>query len=210
MSDLHNQRFQLDRLAFFSDAVFAIAITLLVIEIHVPEVISGGALGHALLELIPKYIGFVISFFVLGRFWLGHHRLFGLLLRCDERLIARNLLLLMAIAFGPFPTALISEYADASVAVFVYAGWLVLTGILSRQLSGYVMKTPAIWANGVDRAVFERLRWGSWTPIIAGGVAAAAGAIAPTFAIFPLMASPLIGLILARVAARRTAAATTN
>jgi uncharacterized membrane protein len=203
VSDLHNQRFQLDRLAFFSDAVFAIAITLLVIEIHVPEVEDSAALGQALLGLIPKYIGFAISFFVVGRFWLGHHRVFGLLSRCDDRLIGRNLLLLMAIAFGPFPTALISEYTNASVAVFVYAGWLVTTGLLSRRLSGYVIKTPALWAAGVDGAVFERLRWGSWTPIIAGLLAAAMGAIQPALAVVPLMASPLIGLITTRLAARR-------
>ena len=83
---------QLERMTFFSDAVFAIAMTLLVIEVRVPEihVHSDLALGQALLDLLPKYIGFVVSFMVVGRFWVGHHAVMGLLKGLDRRLVWIN------------------------------------------------------------------------------------------------------------------------
>src|ERR1041385_4008430 len=80
---LHNElrkEFQLERLILFSDAVFAIAITLLVIEIKIPEiprnVVTDDKLGEKLLELIPKFIGFFISFLLIGQYWIVHHRMF--------------------------------------------------------------------------------------------------------------------------------------
>ncbi len=98
-------------MAFFIDAIFAIAITLLVIEIRLPAmgIESSDALSRALEGLVPKFLGFVISFFVIGRFWIGHHRVIGHLRTCDDGLVWRNLLFLLTIAFMPFPTAVISE-----------------------------------------------------------------------------------------------------
>src|SRR5207237_4400 len=123
----HHDRMQLDRLVFFSDAIFAIAITLLVIEIHVPDltgIVTEQRLADALLDNIPQYIGFLVSFFVIGRFWIGHHRTLGRLSRAEPRLIWVNLLFLLTIAFMPFPTAVISNFASSRVAVGVYTVWL--------------------------------------------------------------------------------------
>ncbi len=150
------------------------------------------ALGQALLGLIPKYIGFLVSFFVIGRFWLAHHRVFGLLAACDEKLIARNLGFLMVIAFGPFPTALVSDYVGAYVAIAVYAVWLMLAGLMNRRLTVFVAKTPALWASDTDAETVMRYQRGSWSPVIIGVLALAVGMIQPVFALAPLMASPLI------------------
>ena len=120
---LHNElrkEFQLERLILFSDAVFAIAITLLVIEIKIPgkedlekmgfpEITDTGLL-HALARLIPKFIGFLISFLLIGQYWIVHHRMFGYVINFTQRLIWLNLLFLLAVALMPFSTGFYSYY----------------------------------------------------------------------------------------------------
>ena len=114
---LHNEikkEFQLERLIFFSDAVFAIAITLLVIEIRIPDVHENvsdhvllGMLGH----LVPKFVGFLISFMLIGLYWSVHHRMFGFVTSYNRRLILLNLMFLFFIVLMPFSTGFYSEYA---------------------------------------------------------------------------------------------------
>jgi uncharacterized membrane protein len=194
MSAKSNDATQFERVVFFSDAVFAIAITLLVIEIHVPHIAvrTDAGLGQALLELLPKYIGFIVSFFVIGRFWIGHHRLCGHLAKADDGLIGRNLLFLMLIAFGPFPTALLSEYPDSRVAVGVYAGWLILAGIANHSMSAYANKHNELWVTGETPAGFARLLKISWLPVVIGVAALAFGLLSPMLAMIPLIGAPVI------------------
>jgi uncharacterized membrane protein len=117
MSQLHNElkkEFQLERLILFSDAVFAIAITLLVIEIRIPELereqISDKTLLVALVHLIPKFVGFIISFLLIGGYWSIHHRMFGFVTSYDGRLRFLNLLFLFFVVLMPFSTGFYSEY----------------------------------------------------------------------------------------------------
>jgi uncharacterized membrane protein len=100
-----------ERVAFFSDAVFAIAITLLVIELTVPEgELTGPQLTHELGRLGPKFFSFGLSFWVIGRFWIGHHLTFQYLRRWNLPMLWINLLLLVCIAFLPFPTAVLGNH----------------------------------------------------------------------------------------------------
>jgi uncharacterized membrane protein len=114
---LHNElkkEFQLERIILFSDAVFAIAITLLVIEIKIPEIhenVSNAALLHSLKHLIPKFVGFLISFMLIGLYWTIHHRMFGYVTSYDRKLLLLNLIFLFFIALMPFSTGFYSEYA---------------------------------------------------------------------------------------------------
>ncbi len=104
--------FQIERLAFFSDAVFAIAITLLIIEIHAP-VFSAEAtrreVAGEFLHLIPEFVAVIISFFLISLNWRRHHQLFGILSSYNERLITLNFFALVSIIFLPFSTAFISK-----------------------------------------------------------------------------------------------------
>lgn len=121
-NQLHNElrkEFQLERLILFSDAVFAIAITLLIIEIKIPEIprdkVTDTVLLEKLAELIPKFIGFLISFLLIGQYWRVHHRLFGFVTDFNDRLIWLNIFFLLAIVLMPFSTAFYSEYSGVKV-----------------------------------------------------------------------------------------------
>src|SRR3954449_6039774 len=104
----HTPAHPLERLIFFSDAVFAIAITLLIIEVHPPH-LPFRASDHdhlvALADLIPSFVAFFISFFVIGAFWAGHHRAFSLSRHWSPGLLVPNIMMLCAVAFMPFATA---------------------------------------------------------------------------------------------------------
>lgn len=180
-------RAQLERLTFFSDAVFAIAMTLLVIEVKVP-VLHGATdaeLGHALLALTPQYIGFFVSFLVLGRFWMIHHRVMGFLRGVDTRLILANLGLLLAVAFMPFATAIFSDYVMLRVGAGFYTAWLVVLGIANLMVSraGLYHRRLAR-ADVSDTECARELRIG-WTAIIIGVAAFAVGMVRP-------MLSPMV------------------
>ena len=128
----------LERLVFFSDAVFAIAITLLVIEIHVPHLEEDAAdiaFWAALAALIPSFVGYVVSFGVIAAFWIGHHRAFSLSGRFSPRITVWNFLLLGAIAFMPFVTAFLSAYPGRHVPALFYWGWLLLTALVNLRVN---------------------------------------------------------------------------
>src|SRR5213593_915772 len=94
------------RIEAFSDGVFAIAITLLILDVHVPT-ISQGNLGSALTRQWPTYVAYLISFSFIGIMWVNHHRLFNHIRRSDNGLLFSNLLLLLGVTIVPFPTSLL-------------------------------------------------------------------------------------------------------
>lgn len=187
----HAASLSFERVAFFSDAVFAIAITLLVIDLRLPhfDATSDIALLNALLGLIPQYVGFFVSFFVTGRFWIGHHQLFTLIDHADDAFIWRNLLLLLTIAFMPFPTAIVGEFAGLRSGVCFYALWLAFAGWQNLRLIKYAQGNLA--ATGTDEE-FKKMRRNARLPIAIGLVACALGLFQPLLALVPLIASPLI------------------
>jgi uncharacterized membrane protein len=129
-----------ERLEAFSDGVFAIAITLLVLEIRVPfgdQLTDPDQLITALGALWPSYFGYLISFVTIGIIWANHHNLFRLVARVSHGLILANLLLLLTVAFVPFPTALLAatlETPSAQIGVLVYAATFVVVAIAFNVL----------------------------------------------------------------------------
>ena len=109
------------RVLAFSDAVFAIAITLLTINLEVPSGLHGAAFVTALHQLLPALGAYALSFLILGQLWLAHHRIFGVIARVDYVVLRSNLLFLGLIALMPFPVRLLSDYSDRPLAVAVYA-----------------------------------------------------------------------------------------
>jgi len=131
------------RVEAFSDGVFAIAITLLILEIHVPPTAQHDGLRTALVHLWPSFLAFLASFMTIGVMWLNHHRLFTLIRKSDDGLIAFNLLLLLGITWIPFPTALLAEHLrgpDARVAGIVYAASFFVIAIVFNLMWRYAVR----------------------------------------------------------------------
>ena len=148
-SQLHSElkkEFQLERLILFSDAVFAIAITLLVIEIKIPEIpeasVTDNALLHKLAELIPKFIGFFISFLLIGQYWVVHHRMFGYVINFTDKLIWLNIFFLLTVALMPFSTGFYSEYVrfKTMTPVIFYTANVAALGLVNFLMWRYISK----------------------------------------------------------------------
>ncbi len=135
------------RIEAFSDGVFAIAITLLILEIKVPHEVSAGRLGTALIHEWPSYLAFLASFFTIAVMWMNHHRLFTLIGAADEVLMGLNLLLLLGVTWIPFPTAVLAEHLtttnDRTAGVF-YAGSFFVMSIVFQVLWRYTIRTPGL------------------------------------------------------------------
>jgi uncharacterized membrane protein len=110
-----------DRVLAFSDAVFAIAITLLTLNLQVRPGLGGADFPRALHQVLPALGAYVLSFVILGRLWLAHHRIFGVIARVDYTVLVRNLVFLGLIAIMPFPVRLLSDYSNRPLAVAIYA-----------------------------------------------------------------------------------------
>jgi len=120
---------RLERLGGFSDAVFAVAITLLILTIDVPVVSDASELGSELQALWPKFLGFLISFFIIGSFWVAHHFIFNYLKRLTPGLLWLNLIFLLFIVILPFSTDLMSEYGNSSTALIFYNANMALASL---------------------------------------------------------------------------------
>jgi uncharacterized membrane protein len=118
------------RIVAFSDGVIAIAITLLVLNLDVPDV-AAGDLADALGDQWREYLAFALSFALIGRFWIVHHRAFALVERFDGTLMALNLLFLALIVVMPFATDLVAEYGDDPIGVVIYAAVVGSASMLS-------------------------------------------------------------------------------
>jgi uncharacterized membrane protein len=152
---------QFERLVFFSDAVMAIAITLLALDIRLPEAhldAAPGDLTARVLALGPQVQSYVISFLVIGLYWVTHHRTFGYIQRYDARLIWLNLLFLMLIAFLPFPTSLLGDFPDEQAAVILFAATVAAIGAVSSLTWWYATHGHRLVEARLDR---HTIRWGT-------------------------------------------------
>ncbi len=189
---------RMERLIFFSDAVFAIAITLLVIEIRIPHLSTGTAdeALRALLALFPSFFGFVLSFVVIGRFWMGHHSSMANVAVYAPKLLWPNLMLLMAIAFMPFATAFMSANIGQLVPTAFYNATLMVTALLSWRV---VSMARDLWP--------ESERNDEWLWMRSRGIGVSLGAasalaltfVTPIYSQLALATMPLWQRLVARV-----------
>ena len=117
----------------FSDGVFAIAITLLILAVGIEQAIARGSVERTLLHLWPAYIAYAVSFITVGIMWVNHHQIFQHFERLDRTLLLLNILLLMCISFTPFPTRVVADHAqsgsDREAAAILYGATMTLTAI---------------------------------------------------------------------------------
>jgi uncharacterized membrane protein len=130
------------RVLALSDGVFAIIITLLVLEVHVPELTQGHTLNEALAELRPSLVAFVISFILAGMYWVGHRDLFALIRRTDRGLVWLNILYLLPLCLLPFGAGLIGRYDTEPVALRIYGLLLVVIAAMRAVIWLYATNRP--------------------------------------------------------------------
>jgi uncharacterized membrane protein len=121
------------RVEAFSDGVFAIAITLLILAVGIDQALAQGNLKHQLLHLWPAYIAYAVSFLTIGIMWVNHHQIFRHFERVDRPVLLLNILLLMCISFTPFPTRVVAQHAqnagDREAAAVLYGLTMTFTAI---------------------------------------------------------------------------------
>ena len=138
-----------DRLVMFSDAVFAISATLLVLDVRVPPGLGSAQFAQALRDQLPAIAAYAFSFGVIGQLWLFHHRIFGFIARADTAILVRSLVLLALIAFIPFPVRLLSDYHDQPAAVAIYMATFTAASTVQRLLWVYASGRPHLLARPV-------------------------------------------------------------
>lgn len=154
------------RLEAFSDGVFAIAATLLILEIKVPEA-GKGRLQHDLVQQWPSFASFAVSFLVIGILWVNHHAIFRYITHADRTVLFLNLGLLMAVSFLPYPTALMATYvraddSNAHVAAFVYSATMFSLSICWNVMWYYVLRNEVLHdaaLSHVDARAIARQGW---------------------------------------------------
>jgi TMEM175 potassium channel family protein len=199
-------RYRTNRLEAFSDGVFAIAITLLVLEISVPEHSEADLLA-AVLAQWSSYLGYVVSFSTIGAIWLAHNAITEHLTAVDTTLQRLNLLLLLVVAFIPFPTRLLAEYAEYNeaerVAATVYGATLLLAAVMVSVVWRYARRSGLVEAKIRDddiRYLTSRL-----TPGLAGyAVMLLVGLVIPRVAVFGYLVIAVFFLLPIRSARSRT------
>nr|WP_319397658.1 TMEM175 family protein [uncultured Carboxylicivirga sp.] len=159
LKEQDKEEFQVSRVAGFSDGVFAFAITLLVIDIKIPEVnmhhISDAVLWTQLKELTPKLIGFFVSFFVIAMYWLSHHRIFKFVVSVNKKLLWGNLLFLLPIVLMPFSTGFFSRYFTTSVKLpfAIYTLTICMAGFFCFRLWKLIGNPKNKLSAGLERVI---------------------------------------------------------
>ncbi|MEO6895988.1 MAG: TMEM175 family protein [Caldimonas sp.] len=144
----HEQGFlPLHRIEALTDGIFAVAMTLLVIELKLPEhgnAASAAVLGEALVALLPKAVSWLLSFFVLALFWVGHHRTFAFVRHADAKLVVLNLIQLAAVSLMPFATALSGEFSSLYAAHVIFAINMAMLAVTALVVLRYVHRHPEL------------------------------------------------------------------
>ena len=165
-----NNLFSKSRVEAFSDGIFAIIITLLVLEIKVPHIDdynSRSELLKALLGLLPKFVGWIISFFTIAVIWVNHHRIFKQIKQLDSGIFWWNALLLLWCTFIPFPTAVLGDYPDNKVSIILYGAVMALMGASFSFMRFYAIRKSELLDESVDLVMFRK---GTYYSVIFGPV----------------------------------------
>lgn len=160
-----------NRIEALSDGVFAIAMTLLVLEIHVPDLAANASnlqLGPALWHLWPKFLSYAVSFVSLGVYWISHHNLYHLIRRSDRALLWLNLFFFLFAAFLPFSTSLLNAFRQTQIAPLFFGANLTVIGWLLFLQWAYAGSQPGMLAEHVTPELRSRIHLRFLTiPIVA-------------------------------------------
>jgi uncharacterized membrane protein len=148
-----------NRVEAFSDGVFAVAVTLLVLNFQSPQFVKVLVEGRNYSQwagLLPVFLAYLLSFVIVGIYWVAHHNTFHYIRHSDRNLLWLNILLLMCIVFIPFPTALLGQYPERQISIIIYGGTLVITGALLQLLWWYATSHYRLVDKDIDPRLIAR------------------------------------------------------
>lgn len=186
----------LGRIEAFSDGVFAVVVTLLVLELKVPELTdhaSARELGNALVLQAPKFVSWLISFVIVCKFWLNHHHVLGLARHATYGLVWLNSLFLLVQSMTPFPTALMGEYPANPLAVGLFGVVMALDTLMFMALHAYVLRNvlkPELAALQLPDVIAR-----SWIGVASYLVGVAAAWLHPYLAFIAYAITPLFFIV---------------
>jgi uncharacterized membrane protein len=184
-----------DRLRNFSDGVFAIVITLLILELKVPQLhdaTSGAELVRGIVQLWPKLLSYLISFFMVGIYWVGHRNLFDAIHRADRTLLWLNNVFLLGVSFLPFPAAILGAYNANAMALTIYGANLSCISLSLYVLFSYATRRPHLLAPHLPPGLVSAGHFIILTPFVFYGLAALAAFVQPTLSLVIFTALPIL------------------
>jgi uncharacterized membrane protein len=202
---LHNRELGLERLVFFSDAVMAIAITLLAIEIRLPQLDPSATdigLAARIAALGSQIMSFVISFVVIGIYWISHHRYFHYIMRFDYRLLSLNLVFLFFIALMPFVAGILGQYAYLPLAVIIYSAEVVALGFALGGVWWYASHHHRLIDVSLDRQSIRKMNVRALAAPLVFLAAIPLSLVNPLLGMALWWLSPLISIAAVRVVVR--------
>ncbi len=161
--------FTKDNLISFSDAVFAIALTLLAIDLKVPEGLAGGGgyyLLSALFNLWPNFLSYVISFGLIAVYWYNYHKVIHYAAEVDDNTISSNIVFLFFVTIMPFMASMLGRYGNESIAVILYAAWLALGSVVLFLLWRHIQRKNLLVEKALDKRYFDYLSIRTLFPIV--------------------------------------------
>lgn len=193
---------EFDRLAFFTDAVYAIAMTLLVLEVKITPILRNAddpsVLWSRLGDLVPQLVAFAVAFILLGRYWMAHHSFFASLRAFDRRLMGLNLIYLAFVAVLPFPSSLVGEYEQNPLSVIVFAVTLSSISGMETVLFAHAHRADLL-STRLDRAAFRWEAVASLQPVAVFLVTIPLAFVSTTLTLLSWAAvAPLLGAVLNR------------
>ena len=181
-----------NRLETLVDGVFAIAMTILVLELRAPQTLGPGGLAQGLVDLGSRFATFLISFIVLGVYWFAHHQVFHFVLRVNRTLVWLNILFLMGIALVPFAASVMGAYTNDPIALSLYGGVLGLLAALGYLIWWYISGDRGLIEPGLDPALVHKVRvWLAIGPVITP-VAIAVSFVSTTVALLIYLTLPVV------------------
>jgi len=186
------------RLEAFSDGVFAIVITLLVLELKVPDVatqVADGELPQALAHLWPKLLSYAISFVVIGVYWVAHHYQFHIIARVNRALLWINMAFLMAVSFIAFSAALLGEYPRSHTALAVYGANLIAVNLVLATLWQYATRVAPLTDAPLSPLAHRTVRRKNLLPVLVYSVAIALAFVRPAFSLALYCVVPVLYIL---------------
>ncbi len=196
------------RIEALTDGIYAVAMTLLVIELKLPAhdlIHTQDDLINAVGHLLPKFLAWVISFLVLSLFWLGHHRLFQIVRHVDGKLVGLNIVQLGFASLLPFSSALSGEFGDKLFSQIFYSLNMTALSLMAILIARYIHKHPELCVHPMPESTYHAARFRVGGLIVISAVAVAIASVLPNAGNMAFMLMMIISPISRRIEARAAA-----